>query len=79
MENNRVEYLFSDLSFDRTENLVAVTIDILDNGKEHCLILKSLISKQALKPIFNIKPSVSFSPEGKEVFYVQRSAEGGWI
>ena len=39
-----MDYLFADLSFDKSENIVAVTIDILDNGIEHCLLVKSLQS-----------------------------------
>ncbi len=75
-----MEYLFTELSFDTSESTVALTIDILDNGIEHCLLVKSLVSKQAiLKPIFNMKPPVCFSSDGKTVFYVQRSGEGGWI
>lgn len=79
VENNRIEYLFADLALDRTEDTVAVTIDILDNGIEHCLLVKSLVSKQTLRPLFNLKPPVVFSPDGKAVLYIQRSAEGGWI
>ena len=59
---------------------MAITIDILDNGTEHCLLIKSLASpEKILRPIFNMQPSVLFSPDGRSVYYVQRSAEGGWI
>ena len=75
-----MDYLFADLSFDKNENIVAVTIDILDNGIEHCLLVKSLQSNEkTLLPIFNMKPPVIFSPNGRDVYYIQRSAEGGWI
>ena len=80
MENNRVEYLFTALSFDQNEDTVAVTIDILDDGIEHCLLVKSLVSQnKVLRPIFNLKPEVVFSSDGRYIFYIQRSLEGGWI
>ena len=52
----------------------------MDNGIEHCLLVKSLVSgNKKLRPIFNMKPPVIFSGDGKSIFYIQRSTEGGWI
>ena len=79
IENNKIEYLFTDLTFNPTEDVVAITIDILDNDREHCLLLKSLTKRSQMRPIFNMKPSVVFSADGKFLYYIQRSAEGGWI
>ena len=61
--------------------MVAVSIDILDNGREHCLIVKDLRRGKEGKsiPIFNVRPEVSFSEDGGLIYFVQRSEEGGWI
>lgn len=54
-------------------------IDLLGNKKEYCLILKNLAMPQLKpRPIFNVRPQALFSPDGRNVCYVQRSPEGTW-
>lgn len=81
IENNRLDYLFSDFTLDREENRVAVTIDLMGDGKEYCVLIKSLVNPEKYKPrpIFNLKPPVVFSPDSNDIYFIQRSGEGGWI
>lgn len=42
-------------------------------------MLKNLTMPQLkLRPIFNVRPQALFTPDGKNVCYVQRSPEGTW-
>jgi len=58
-------------------------IDLLGTKKEYCLIVKNLAlsnnKEYKHRVIFNVKPSVVFSGDGKSLYYIQRSPEGGWI
>jgi hypothetical protein len=42
VENNRIEYLLSEFTYDRSENIIAIMIDLLGTNKEYCLIVKNL-------------------------------------
>lgn len=82
IENNRLEYFFSEFSYDNSENVFAVMIDLLGTEKEYCLIVKKLSNvDESMRShvVFNIRPKAVFSQDGKSICYVQRSMEGGWI
>lgn len=74
VENGRVEYLFSFLSFDNSEGTIAVMLDLLGTKKEYCLLVKSLALPDARsRAIFNVRPEAVFSADGLHICYVQRS------